>query len=157
MQKVANKIRNVNGILHKFKYDFPHIILFLIYTSSIKSRINYCILLWGTNYDKIFKLQNQAIRTILVNHFKTYTSPLFKSMNLLDIRFTKKTFDKVWTDGLLLKLRRCNISGNMFKWIKSYTHTIPEEQGLSLIITEARRYSSVIVYHKVEFCHQPSL
>ena len=22
-----------------------------------------------------------------------------------------KTFDKVWTDGLLLKLRRCNISG----------------------------------------------
>ena len=34
----------------------------------------------------------------------------------------KKAFDKVWTDGLLLKLRRCNISGNMFKWFKSYTH-----------------------------------
>ena len=27
----------------------------------------------------------------------------------------QKAFDKVWTDGLLLKLRRCNISGNMFK------------------------------------------
>ena len=34
----------------------------------------------------------------------------------------QKAFDKVWTDGLLLKLRRCIISGNMFKWIKSYTH-----------------------------------
>ena len=34
----------------------------------------------------------------------------------------QKAFDKVWTDGLLLKLRRCNISENMFKWIKSYTH-----------------------------------
>ena len=35
VQKVANKIRNVNGILHKFKYVFPHIILILIYTSLI--------------------------------------------------------------------------------------------------------------------------
>ena len=57
VQKVANKIRNVNGILHKFKYVFPHIILLLIYTSLIESYINYCILLWGANYDKRFKLQ----------------------------------------------------------------------------------------------------
>ena len=34
----------------------------------------------------------------------------------------QKAFDKVWIDRLLLKLRRCDISGNMFKWIKSYTH-----------------------------------
>ena len=34
----------------------------------------------------------------------------------------QKEFDKLWTDGLLLKLRRCNISGKMFKWIKSHTH-----------------------------------
>ena len=58
---------------------FPHIIL--IYTSLIESHINYCILLWGTNYDKTFKLQKQAIRTITLNHFKAHTSPLFKSMN----------------------------------------------------------------------------
>ena len=88
VQKVAKKIRNVNGILHKFKYVFPHRILILIYTSLIESHINYCILLWGTNYGKIFKLQKQAIRTISLNHFKTHTSPLFKSMNLLDIRDT---------------------------------------------------------------------
>ena len=34
----------------------------------------------------------------------------------------QKAFDTVWTDGLLLRLRRCNISGNLFKWIKSFTH-----------------------------------
>ena len=28
VQKVTNKIRNVNGIIHKFKYVFPHIIFF---------------------------------------------------------------------------------------------------------------------------------
>ena len=94
MQKVANKIWNVNGILHKFKYVFPHRILILIYTYLIESHINYCILLWGTNYDKIFKLQKQAIRTISLNHFKAHTSPLFKSMNLLDITetFNMKSF-----------------------------------------------------------------
>ena len=79
-QKVANKIGNVNGILHTIKYVFPHIILFLIYNSLIESHINYCMLLWGTNYDKIFKLQKQATHTISLNHFEVHTSPLFKSM-----------------------------------------------------------------------------
>ena len=34
----------------------------------------------------------------------------------------QKAFDTVWTDGLLLKLKKCNIAGNMFCWIKSYLH-----------------------------------
>ena len=95
VQKVTNKIRNVNGILHKFKYVFPHIILILIHTSLIESHINYCMFLWGTNYDKIFKLQKQSIRTISLNHFKAHTSPLFKSMNLLDKGYIPITAIKI--------------------------------------------------------------
>ena len=34
----------------------------------------------------------------------------------------QKAVDTVWTDGLLLKLKKCNIAGNMFRWIKSYLH-----------------------------------
>ena len=34
----------------------------------------------------------------------------------------QKVFDTVWTDGLLLKLKKCNIAGNMFRWTKSYLH-----------------------------------
>ena len=34
----------------------------------------------------------------------------------------QKSFDTVWTDGLLLKLKKCNIAGNMFRCIKSYLH-----------------------------------
>ena len=33
-----------------------------------------------------------------------------------------KAFDKVWREGLLLKVRECGISGKMFSWIKSYLH-----------------------------------
>ena len=32
----------------------------------------------------------------------------------------QRAFDKVWTDGLLVKLQRCGIGGTMYKWIKSY-------------------------------------
>jgi ribonuclease HI len=34
----------------------------------------------------------------------------------------QKAFDKVWKDGLLVKLRRTGIGGNMFRWTKSYLH-----------------------------------
>ena len=33
-----------------------------------------------------------------------------------------KAFDKVWKDGLLVKLQRGGICGNMYQWTKSYLH-----------------------------------
>ena len=65
----------------------------------------------------------------------------------------QKSFDKVWTDGLLIKLR-CNISRNMFKWIK-YTHN--RRARVVIDNNRSKKYSSVMVCRKVEFCHQPSL
>ena len=34
----------------------------------------------------------------------------------------QKAFDKVWKDGLLVKLQRSGITNNMLRWIKSYLH-----------------------------------
>ena len=34
----------------------------------------------------------------------------------------QKAFDKVWKDGLLVKLLRNGIAGNMYQWTKSYLH-----------------------------------
>ena len=34
----------------------------------------------------------------------------------------QKAFDKVWKDGLLVKLLRSGIRGNMYQWTKSYLH-----------------------------------
>ena len=36
----------------------------------------------------------------------------------------QKALDTVWTDGLLLKPKKCNIAGNMFRWIKSSTQSL---------------------------------
>ena len=86
VQKVATKIRQINGVLNKLKFVFPQRVLRILYTSLIESHINYCLLLWGTNYDQIFKLQKKAMRTISFSHHKAHTSPLFKTMELLNIR-----------------------------------------------------------------------
>jgi hypothetical protein len=32
----------------------------------------------------------------------------------------QKAFDKVWKDGLILKLQRCGIKGKMIRWIESF-------------------------------------
>ena len=34
----------------------------------------------------------------------------------------QKAFDKVWKDGLLVKLLRYGVSGNLYRWTKSYLH-----------------------------------
>ena len=34
----------------------------------------------------------------------------------------QKAFDKMWKDGLLVKLLRSGIQGNMYRWTKSYLH-----------------------------------
>ena len=34
----------------------------------------------------------------------------------------QKAFDKVWKDGLIVKLQRSGIKGNMLQWTKSYLH-----------------------------------
>ncbi|KAK7113996.1 hypothetical protein V1264_000134 [Littorina saxatilis] len=34
----------------------------------------------------------------------------------------QKAFDKVWKDGLLVKLLRSGVKGNMYEWTKSYLH-----------------------------------
>ena len=46
----------------------------------------------------------------------------FQEQKLLFVTWIdlQKAFDKVWTDGLLVKLLRSGISNNMYQWIKAY-------------------------------------
>ena len=86
VRKVAKKLTHINWILSKLKHIFPQKILKTIYSSLIESHINYCLVLWGTNYDRIFKLKKKAVRTISLAHYKSHTSVLFKSLGILNIK-----------------------------------------------------------------------
>ena len=86
VRKVANKLTHINWILSKLKHIFPGKILKTIYSSLIEFHINYCLVLWGTNYDRIFKLKKKVVRIISLVHYKSHTSPLFKSLRILNIK-----------------------------------------------------------------------
>ncbi len=86
VQSLASKLSQLNGILKRLQNTFPQRILLLIYNSLFISHINYCLLLWGTNCDRIFKLQKKAIRTISFSNYISHTDPLFKALGLLKIQ-----------------------------------------------------------------------
>ena len=60
--------------------------------------------------------------------------------------FNEKKKLLVWIDlqkaWLLIKLRRSNISGNMFKWIKSYKHN----RGARVVIDNNRSKKILLRY-----------
>ena len=47
LSTVTSKIRNANGIIHKFKYVSLIELYVWVYLSLIELRINYGLLLWG--------------------------------------------------------------------------------------------------------------
>ena len=78
---VSLKISKITGLLHKLKSEYPNSILKSIYNTLILPNINYCIISWGYQIDKIFLLQKRAIRNISKSNFRAHTEPLFKEHN----------------------------------------------------------------------------
>ena len=71
VRKEANKLTHINWILSKLKHIFLQRIVKTIHSSLIESHIDYCLVLWGTNYDRIFKPQKQLFELFhlhITNH-----------------------------------------------------------------------------------------
>ena len=49
----------------------------------IASHINYCILVWGYEHSRIYKLQKKALRIISLSKYNAHTEPIFKKLKLL--------------------------------------------------------------------------
>ena len=85
IKEVSTKIIRTTGIIKKLQLTFPKNILLSIYNSLILPHINYCILSWGYNSNKIFMLHKKAIRAINSAGYYAHTEPLFKLYNLLKV------------------------------------------------------------------------
>ena len=83
--KIANKISICSGILNKLKQYLPSLILKTIYNSLIVPHLNYGILAWGYESNRISKLQKKVIRIITNSKFNSHTEPLFKYLRLLTV------------------------------------------------------------------------
>ena len=83
---ISLKISKITSLLLKLKSEYPTSILKSIYNTLILPNINYCILSWGSQIDKLYLLQKRAIRNISKSDFRAHTGPLFKEHNLLKVQ-----------------------------------------------------------------------
>lgn len=84
--KIANKISKCMGILNKLKHFLPLNAKVLIYNSLILSHLNFSILAWGYQCDRIVKLQKRIVRIISLSKYNAHTEPIFKNLKLLKIQ-----------------------------------------------------------------------
>ncbi len=73
------------GILNKLKHFLPTQVKLHIYNSLILSHINFGILAWGYQHDRMFKLQKKTLHIICITKYNAHTKPLFKSLNLMKV------------------------------------------------------------------------
>ena len=86
------------GILNKLKLILPINIKILLYNTLLIPHINYCLMAWGFNCNRLYTLQKKAIRIISQSKYNAHTSPLFKKLKLLKLQ----DLPKVTTTQILL-------------------------------------------------------
>ena len=72
------KLSKTIGIIKRLKYTFPNKVLFSLYNSLFTPYTQYGLLLWGSEYSNVEKLQKRAIRSDTGSHYIAHTKQLFK-------------------------------------------------------------------------------
>ena len=61
-------------------------IIYIFHNSLILPHMNYCLIIWGYQYNRITKLQKKAIRILYVTKYNSHTEPLLKSLYVLRLK-----------------------------------------------------------------------
>ena len=85
VNKISNKISRQIGVINKLKHILANHTLRTLYDSLILPHLNYGILVWGHNTERILKLQKKTVRIITRNKYNAHTEPLFRSQGMLKI------------------------------------------------------------------------
>ena len=86
IDKMSIKCSKTVGILNKLKLILPINIKILLYNTLLIPHINYCLMAWGFNCNRLYTLQKKAIRIISQSKYNAHTSPLFKKLKLLKLQ-----------------------------------------------------------------------
>ena len=85
VNSIGTKISKSIGIIRRLNRVLPEKILKTLYYALIHPHINYCMLLWGYNSEKIKRLQKQAVRAVTQSHFRAHSSNIFFKLNILKV------------------------------------------------------------------------
>ena len=83
--KISNKVSKTIGIIRRIKSVVPSKILKTIYNSLFTPYLQYGILIWGFELNRLEILQKKCIRLITNSFPLAHTETLFKSLNILKI------------------------------------------------------------------------
>ena len=86
IEKLSCKLSRTLGIINKMKFVLPRNVLLQLYNSLFLPHVNYGILIWGHNNERIVKLQKRAVRFITQSKYLAHTDPIFIKLNLLKIQ-----------------------------------------------------------------------
>ena len=82
---ISNTYLRVIGTLNRIKLVLPTQTRVLLYNSIIVPHINYCIMAWGYQSNRMFNLQKRAIRIVANSKYNAHTEPLFKLFRILKL------------------------------------------------------------------------
>ena len=85
INKIACKLSCAIATFRRLKRFLPLFILKTLYSSLFLPYLNYGILLWGSNFKRVLKLQKLAVRTITNARYNAHTEPIFKQHRLLKV------------------------------------------------------------------------
>ena len=71
--------------MKRLRHVIPFDVLVMLYNTLILPHINYCILAWGYQSDKILLLQKKCLRVITGSKFFAHSDPLFKAIGFLKV------------------------------------------------------------------------
>ena len=115
VQKIANTISRTLGVMNRLKRYLHISAMKFTYDSLILSHLQFGILNWGFEWDRISKSQKRTLRITTNSRYNAHTEPLFKQLHLLRV---KDIFDiqcmKFWYKFLNKKLP--NYFRDMFKY-----------------------------------------
>ena len=157
INSITNKISKYIGIINKLKKYVSPKMLFLMYNSFILSSLNYGILVWGYNTDRLFKLQKRAVRVISKSKFNAHTNPLFKILKIEDLhklnvlKFYYKLIDKNIPQYFHI---------NMILAQHSHIHSYPTRNNKKIVAPKIRhefarkciRYSITQIVNTIPLC-----
>ena len=86
LEKLSCKLSRTLRIINKLKYVLSRNVLLQLYNSLFLPHVNYGILIWGHNYERIKKLQKRAVRFITQSKYLAHTDPIYIKLNLLKIQ-----------------------------------------------------------------------
>ena len=139
IQNIAIKLSKAIGILNRLKFQLPLNILKIVYNSLVHSHLNYGLLCWGYQIQRLIKLQKKAIRVITLSKYNSHTEPLFKKHRILSLE------DQYKMKLLQFYYRHQN---NTLPDYFTYTFSIIKQRDTHAINTRNTKFLTHRVKHK---------